>query len=274
MTVAPASDSGVEGRTVAVLGLGEAGSEIASDLVRLGARVVGFDPADVGTPDAVRRADEPGLAVRGADLVLALTAASDASTALEQVVDAVPPAILYADLSSASPELKRRLASTAAEARLDFVDVALMSTVPGTGLFTPQLASGAGAERYCRWLGAAGVPVEDVGIDPGVAATRKLLRSVAIKGVGTAVIEAMRAAEAAGLATETWRNLAAQFDAMDEDFLRRTVSGTGTHAVRRTHEMEAAVELLEQLGVEPVVTRATVEGLRQASVDGVPRPPE
>ena len=117
---------------------------------------------------------------------------------------------------------------------------------------------------------AVGVPVELAGEEAGEAATRKLLRSVAIKGVAAAVIEAVRAAGAADLLDETWHNLVRQFSAMDEAFLRRMVAGTGTHAVRRLHEMEAAMEMLEQLGIDPVVTRATVESLRRVPDEGVP----
>ncbi len=255
--------------TVAIFGLGEAGAPIASDLVRLGAHVAGFDPADVPTPGGVHRVGDPASAVTGADLVMAVTAAADAVEAMEQGLDALPPGVVYADLSTASPALKRQLAH-AAPPRLQFVDVALMSPVPGRGLFTPQLASGPGAARYVDLLAAVGVPAELAGAEAGEAAARKLLRSVAIKGVAAAVVEAVRAAEAAGLLEETWDNLVQQFTAMDEAFLRRVFAGTGTHAVRRLHEMEAASEMLEQLGVDPVVTRATVESLRRVPEEGVP----
>jgi 3-hydroxyisobutyrate dehydrogenase-like beta-hydroxyacid dehydrogenase len=258
----------VAGSSVGVFGLGEAGSAIAADLERLGARVTAFDPADVDTPDGVHRVAQPGQAVAGADVVLAVTPAADAPAALKQGLDAMPPTVIYADLSTASPDLKRQLAA-AAPATVRFVDVALMSPVAGKGLFTPQLASGPGAVSYVDLLAGAGVPAEVAGPEAGDAATRKLLRSVAIKGFAAAVIEATRAAEAAGLLDETWHNLVQQFTAIDEDFLRRMVDGTPKHAVRRLHEMEAAVEMLEQLGVDPVVTRATVESLRRVPNEGV-----
>ena len=117
------------------------------------------------------------------------------------------------------------------------------------------------------------MPAALAGADAGEAAARKLLRSVAIKGVTATLVEAIRAAGAAGLLEETWDNLVQQFAAMDESFLRRVIAGTGTHSVRRLHEMEAASEMLEQLGVDPVMTRATVESLRRVPAEGVPRLP-
>lgn len=261
------------GLTVALFGLGEAGSAISADLVAAGAEVRAYDPADVPDVDGVARLDDPSAAVIGADLVLAVTAAVDAPTALAQALDRMPREVVYADLSTASAAAKRALAETAFAAGLRFVDVALMSTVPGKGLFTPALASGPGAASYAELLEAADVPLEIAGADAGTAATRKLLRSVVLKGFAALLIESLRAAEQAGLAEETWTNLVDQLSTMDADFLERMVLGTGTHAVRRLHEMEETAELLTDLGIDPIMTRGTIESLRRAVRDGVAPPP-
>lgn len=258
-----------------VFGLGEAGSLIAGDLAAAGVEVHGYDPAGVATPAGVARHDDPRAAARGADLVLGITAAADAPTALAQALDAIPRGATYADLATASAALKRRLAASAAGAGLGFVDVALMSTVPGTGLRTPALASGPAAGAFVAALAPLGMPVEHAGDEAGQAATRKLLRSVVMKGLAALVIESLRAAEAAGLAGETWDNVVAQLTAADEALIRRLVTGTGRHAARRVHEMEATVELLADLGVEPTMTAATAAQLRGVASDPstVPAPP-
>jgi 3-hydroxyisobutyrate dehydrogenase-like beta-hydroxyacid dehydrogenase len=246
---------------ICVFGLGEAGSLIAADLAAAGVEVRGYDPAPVPTPTGVTRHDDPVAAVEGVDVVLALTAAADAPTALAQALDAIPRGAVYADLSTASAGLKQRLAATADGARLGFVDVALMSTVPGTGLLTPALASGPAASAFVAAMAPLGMPVDHAGDEAGLAASRKLLRSVVMKGLAALVIESMRAAGAAGLGEETWHNLVAQLTAADEGLIRRLVTGAGPHATRRLHEMEATVELLAELGVDPVMTRSTVAHL-------------
>ena len=253
-----------------VFGLGEAGSLIAADLVAAGQDVRGFDPADVTTPEGVDRYDDPRLAVAGTAVVLALTASADAPTALRQALDEIPRSAIYADLSTSSAVVKRQLADVAASRDLDFADVALMSIVLGNGLRTPALASGSGAAALEVVLAPLGMPIEAIGEQAGDAATRKLLRSVVIKGLAALLIEAMHAAEAAGFADETWQNLVDQFTVADGMFLRRMVEGTGQHAVRRLHEMEAAAELLTDLGVDPIMTRSTVENLRRVPTDGLP----
>ena len=267
------TDQPLAGLAVAVFGLGEAGGEIAQDLAAAGATVTGFDPDEVPDPEGVRRVGDPAAAVEGVDLVMAATASADAPTALAQALDAIPDAAVYADLATASAGTKRTLAASAAERGLDFADVALMSTVPGKGLRTPALVSGAGAVRYAELLAPAALPLEAVGDEPGLAATRKLLRSVVLKGFAALLIESLRAAEVAGLAEETWANLVDQFTAADGEFLTRMVLGTDTHAVRRLHELEATVDLLHELGVDPVMTTGTVESLRRAVRDGVAPPP-
>lgn len=262
---------------VCLFGLGEAGGAFAVDLVAepAVATVRAFDPDQTRpTPDGVERFDDPIAAVAGADLVIALTASADAATAFEQAAfgqaafgqaaAAYPAGLLYADASTSSPQLKAGLARRGDELGVEVVDVALMTTVPGRGLRTPSLVAGHAADRYAALVGTWGVPVDVAGTEAGEAATRKLLRSVVMKGMAAVIVEAMDAADAAGLSDETYANIADQMEAMDEGWVRRLVEGTWPHATRRRHEMEASAAMLTELGIEPVMTRSTVEALRRA----------
>jgi 3-hydroxyisobutyrate dehydrogenase-like beta-hydroxyacid dehydrogenase len=253
--------------TVTVFGLGEAGSLIAADLAGAGAVVHGYDPADVATPQGVERHGDPKTAVRGSGLVMAITAAVDAQAAIAQAWDVIGRGTVYADLSTAPPSLKEDLDDTATLRGLQFADVALMAPVPGRGLATPSYASGAGAVSYAEAVNPFGAQVEVVGDAAGTAATRKLIRSVFMKGLTAVLIEATRTAEAAGEGEWFWEHVA---DVVGEELLVRMVSSTATHSARRLEEMEAATQLLEILGVDPVMTRSTVESLRRIPEEGVP----
>lgn len=259
---------------VTVFGLGEAGAEVAADLVRRGAVVAGFDPAERPTPGDVTRHDDPRRAVEGADVVIALTAASDATTALVQALEEIPSNAVYADLATSSVALKRELAARAAGRSLGFADVALMSTVPGKGIATPQLVAGIGAARYVELMTPLGAPATYVSEQAGEAAVRKLLRSVVMKGLAALLIEALEAGEAAGLQDWLWDHVAEEIVGVDDGFLRRLVEGTGPHAVRRLHEMEVAQELLEELGIQPRMTAGTVRSLERATTTGTPHVPD
>ncbi len=150
---------------VAVLGLGEAGSRIAADLVAAGCAVRGWDPAQrlVGIDNATSARE----AVRGAEVVLSLNTAAVALDVAVGVADELSGDALYADLNTASPQLKRDIA---AALPVQFADVALIGVVPSLGLTIPALASGAGAERFAELFRPLGMPVEVVGAQPGDAA--------------------------------------------------------------------------------------------------------
>jgi 3-hydroxyisobutyrate dehydrogenase-like beta-hydroxyacid dehydrogenase len=245
--------------TVAVLGLGEAGGLIARDLVAAGATVRGFDPR-VAAPPGVHPASDDGDACRGADVVLSVNSAADAIEALEQGLPGCAPGILWADLNTAAPARKQEVAQVAG-AVVRVVDVALMAAVPGRGLATPMLVSGPGAEEYAGALRPVGAQVDVVPGPVGAAATRKLLRSVFYKGMSAAVLESIEAARAAGLVEWLQDNIRAELDQATAATLDRIVQGSWQHAVRRTEEMAAAADLLDELGVPARVARASRDWL-------------
>jgi 3-hydroxyisobutyrate dehydrogenase-like beta-hydroxyacid dehydrogenase len=252
----------VKNLVVTVFGLGEAGGLISGDLATAGLVVRGYDPKPVATQQGVIRCDDPRDAVKGSDIVIALTAAQDADGALEQAFDEIPASALYADFSTAGSDLKQRLATRCAQRNIPFTDIALMAIVPGNGLQTPALASGSGVNKFCEHFKALGMPVESIGERAGDAAARKLLRSVMMKGLAAVVVEAMEAAHKAGCAEWLWDNMVNEISKADEKLLPRLVQGTKIHALRRLHEMEASAAQIESLGVASTMTQSTVEVLR------------
>jgi 3-hydroxyisobutyrate dehydrogenase-like beta-hydroxyacid dehydrogenase len=260
---------------ISVLGLGEAGSLIARDLVTAGADLLAYDPA-VPVLDGVRTTGSEADAVRGRPLVLAVTPAADAVTALTNAAAGLAEGQLYADLSTSSDTLKRDLARRCALTGAGFVDVALMSPVPGNGLRTPMFASGPEAAAVAGLLAGLGATVEVVGEQPGDAARRKLLRSVFYKGWAAAVVEALEAAERAGLREWLADNIAGELERSDRGTLDRLVNGSVRHARRRVHEMEAAADVVRDLGVTPHIAQAAgrvLEELRDRPPVGAPVSP-
>jgi 3-hydroxyisobutyrate dehydrogenase-like beta-hydroxyacid dehydrogenase len=246
-------------RRVAILGVGEAGSSIAADLVAAGIDVAAWDPAPRGSFPLADSAED---AVRGSDAILSLNTARAALDAARSAVPALSAGALYADLNTASPQVKRGVAELVESAGGVFADVALLSAV--RGLRTPALASGSGAERFAELFGGLGMPVEIVEGGAGAAAARKLVRSVFMKGLAAALVESLRAADAAGCGDWLREDLGRL---LDDALLERLVSGSSRHAVRRIVEMEAAAELLEELGVEPRVARAARGWLEQLAAE-------
>jgi 3-hydroxyisobutyrate dehydrogenase-like beta-hydroxyacid dehydrogenase len=247
---------------VAVLGLGEAGSEIAADLCAAGAVVRGFDPK-VPAGAGIVECGSDAEACSGAAIALALTSAHEAEQTLTEALPGVAGTAVYADANTASSGVKARLAGLAATAGVRFADVALMSPVPGSGLRTPMLASGPAAEPFARALGQLGASVDVIPGPAGAAAARKLLRSVFYKGLAAAAIEALRAAQAAGCEDWLRESIRGELANAGTATVDRLERGSVRHARRRADEMAAASELLRQLGVPPRVAEASEQWLRQ-----------
>jgi 3-hydroxyisobutyrate dehydrogenase-like beta-hydroxyacid dehydrogenase len=231
--------------TVAVLGLGEAGSRLAADLASAGANVRGYDPVEGGAPDE---------AVAGSDVVLSVNSARAAVEAAVSARPALGPGAVYADLNTTAPALKREVAEVVGGGR--FADVALLGPVPARGLATPALASGEGAQAFADALEPLGMSIDVVSVRAGDAATLKLLRSVFMKGLAASAIESVRAADAAGHAEWLKQEIAA---VIGRPLLDRLLVGSQAHAIRRADEMEAARDLLLELGIEPRVAAASAD---------------
>jgi len=248
--------------SVALLGLGEAGSAIAADLVAAGARVRAYDPvaADV---EGVERATGEREAVHGAEIVISVNAAAVAADVARAAAPGLTTGHVYADVNTAAPALKKELAALVEPAA--FADVALLGPVPGHGIRTPALVSGPGAPHFAELLKPLGMPVIEVGPEPGEAAARKLARSVFMKGLAAAVGESLAAAEAVGCADWLRDDVEQTLARADAGLVGRLMDGSRKHAVRRTEEMAAASAMLEELGVEPRVARAAEAWLRAHS---------
>ncbi|KDN18011.1 NAD(P)-dependent oxidoreductase [Amycolatopsis rifamycinica] len=253
--------------TIAVLGLGEAGGALARDLVAAGAVVRGYDPAVSAAAGVVSTGSE-AEAARGADLVLSVNSASAARRALDAGLAGLREGAVWADLNTASPGTKRELAAVAAGRRVPFADVAIMAPVPGRGLRVPMLATGPAAVAVAAALNPLGAAVETMPGEAGLAAERKLLRSVFFKGMSAAVVEALRAARAAGCEDWLRKIVVDELTAADASTVDRLVDGSHRHAVRRTAEMAAAAEMLGELGVRADVATAARDQLRGLARDG------
>jgi 3-hydroxyisobutyrate dehydrogenase-like beta-hydroxyacid dehydrogenase len=241
---------------VAVLGLGEAGSLIAADLLAAGAVVRGYDPA-VHAAEGIIDTGSEAEAVSGADVVLSVNSAKAAVDAFRAGLAGMCPDTIWADLNTASPGTKRELAAIGESRGIAVTDVAMMAPVPGRGLRVPMLASGTGAARYAELSRPFGVNVEVLDGPAGLAATRKLLRSVFYKGMAASIVEALAAAREAGYEEWLRDHIADELATANVSTLDRIVTGTKQHAVRRGAEMEAAAQMLTELGVEPLMADAS-----------------
>lgn len=239
----------------AILGIGEAGGALATDLLAGGATVYGWDPEPKNIPNGLRFKASNADAASRADLILSVNWARVSVEVAEEVRPVLGEGQLYADLNTASPSTKQRAGEIAGGSGALFADVAIMAPVPPKGIGTPMLASGPGASMFRQLMTPFGTPVALLDDQAGSAAQRKLLRSTFYKGVAAVVIEALEAAGQLGL--EAWLREQMLTIIANEQIIDRLVTGSRDHAQRRVDEMEAVSEMLRELGVEPLTSEAS-----------------
>lgn len=257
---------------VALIGFGEAGEGFAS-AGRWGGHARGWDilPERRAAMQAlgIDTAADAAQALAGAGIAISLVTADAALEAARTYAPLLPAGALWCDMNSVSPATKRAAAEVVEAAGGRYVDVAVMAPVERT-LAVPLLLAGAEAERAQQLLEALGFSrTRVVGSDVGRASAIKMIRSIMVKGIEALSHECAAAAEAAGVFEEVTASL---------DFSEKTIGWAqriaynrermDRHGLRRAAEMEEVAATLESLGVEPVMTRGTVELQRRAGLAG------
>ncbi|MFJ3779761.1 DUF1932 domain-containing protein [Streptomyces sp. NPDC090075] len=256
---------------IGLIGAGEAGAAIAAGLRdEYGLAVLGHDAR--GHEDAVRqRATAAGVTLvddlrqlsADTDVLLCLASAKGAVAIAEQTAPHLRPGQVYADLNSASPEVKRTVGRIVAGSGAAYVDGAVMAAVPPKRHKVPILLSGDGAARLAELLTPLGMRLEVLGGDPGQASAVKMFRSLLVKGLEALLLECAVGASAYGatervlssmngtLPTEDWRQLAGYL-------LERTV----VHGTRRAEELRQVASTLQDAGVDPMLAEAGARRLQ------------
>lgn len=243
---------------VAILGLGEAGGAFARDLMAAGVRVSGWDPLPNRRPEGIVAASDNAAAAEGADVILSMNLATAALEVVAEVAPVLREGQVYAEANTASPGLKREAAARVEARGARFADVAIMAPVPPLGMRTPLWVAGSGAASFERRLAPLGLDVTVLAGEAGTAATRKLIRSVAYKGIAAVVMECLAAARKLDLEAYARGQIATL---VDEEMIDRFEAGSRAHARRRIHEMDAVAELLRSIDVEPRLSRAARDAL-------------
>ncbi|MFN3553527.1 MAG: DUF1932 domain-containing protein [Novosphingobium meiothermophilum] len=254
--------------TIALIGFGEAGATFAKAAGwQSAALAFDIDPARRKAMEAagVVVCAEAQDALGDADLVLSLVTADSALAAAHDYAPLLKPGALWCDMNSVAPDTKRSAAGVIDAAGGRYVDVAVLAPVNPARMNVPLLVSGPHAAEAAARLRAAGFAnTRVVGDDIGRASAIKMIRSVMVKGIEALTAEMMLAATKAGVVDEVLASLDASekaqswFGRAEYNIERMT-----THGLRRAAEMEESAKTLESLGVEPVMTRGTVQRQRE-----------
>jgi 3-hydroxyisobutyrate dehydrogenase-like beta-hydroxyacid dehydrogenase len=244
-----------------LIGFGEAGQAFA---VAEGWRAFDIDPAKT-------RSATLAEALAGADVVLSVVTADQALSAAKQAAALISAGTLFCDMNSVAPGTKQEAAAAIEAAGGRYVDVAVMSPVNPSRKRTPLLISGPHAEAGLTALTALGFThARVVGDEVGRASTIKMLRSVMYKGVEALTAECLLACERAGVTEDVLASFGNDWSSGADYRLDRMM----VHGLRRSEEMREVAKTLESLGVEPLLTRGTVERQHQIGAHNINSPPD
>lgn len=243
---------GEAGRTFAMAGAWRAA--MAFDLKTTRSDTAAAKWADYDAA-GVQGCDSAAAALAGRSLVLCLVTADQALSAAEACAPFLSPGTLWCDMNSVAPSTKQQAAAVIEAAGGRYVDVAVMAPVEPARLSVPLLVSGRHADRAVAALSAIGFSrVGAVGDAVGRASSIKMVRSVMVKGIEALTAEMMLAADRAGVVAEVLSSLGPEWQTRADYNLDRML----VHGLRRAAEMAEVARTLEDLGVEPAMTRGTI----------------
>ncbi len=187
--------------TVAVIGLGNMGAPMASNLAQAGMNVVGYDAAGT-TAQGVRSAHSAVEAVRGADVVLTMLPNGAILRAVaDDIIPEMKTGALFLDCSTVDVESARHVAAQAAEHGLGFVDAPVSGGIGGAAAGTLTFMAGGTVvdfETASPLFEIMGQKAVHCG-DPGAGQAAKICNNMILGATMIATCEAFALADKLGL---------------------------------------------------------------------------
>src|SRR3972149_11155271 len=260
--------------SVGFIGFGEAGFEMAKGLHAEG--TIRLFVCDLREQDPKRaawvkkRAQEAGAAylesteevVRKSDVILSVVTPEACVAVAREAAPHLKPGQIYLDLTSSFPDDMKAIAALVDPTGAKFTDGAMMGALPIYGHKFLIYVAGPHAQEAAHILNQRGMNLQVVGKEPGQASAIKLILSISTKGLEALLLEMLLAAHPYQVEEPVLSALNQFFVMGLEALINRFVGSDAVHAGRRVKEMEASVKLLKNLGVDPIMSEATVQRLK------------
>ena len=280
----------IDPKVIALLGFGEAGSNIARGLAAEGGwrgaskpgdnaprRVIAIDTAldkdarGTALGKEARRldvaiSDRYTEALGEADLVICAVQGEHALSAAQSAAPLLKKGAHYLDLCTVTGKMSDEDRTAIESGNGRYVDIAVMGGFFKSGIKAPMLVAGADAEPVVAWMNANGFVTTYLGPKPGSASAVKMLRSVIMKGMEALAVESFVAAERQGILKEVMGCMG-DVDAVTFSAQLAMLAQTHfVHAERRWEEMGLVAQTLRETGVDPLMTTA-IEKSHRRTVD-------
>ncbi len=264
--------------TMGFLGFGEVGFYMSKGLKQSGFdRIVAFDKGHAdGGPFAATiasRAEEAGVdllpslteLLKQSDIVISALPAKFSLGAAKEALNCEIAARLFVDVSTAKPAVKKEIEELFTAKGISFADGAMLGPLPNYGHTVPILASGRGAAEWAEIMTPWGMKIELTEGPAGTASSIKLIRSVFMKGLEALLVEAFLFARKSGAEELVLNSISETLKGPFQNTAQRMIAADLVHAERRYHEVGESIELMKDLGVEPIMAEAVVRRLKKSA---------
>ena len=248
------------------IGFGEAAFHLTKGL-----RGAGWSPIaayDINLDEKIRsRAEETGTRLvdssaalaKSSELIFSAVTANQAEAAATAIAPHLSTRHMYADINSVSPGTKQRIAAIISSTGTQFVEIAVMESIPPHLHKTPMLAGGPYASELKTRMDPYGMCIEVVSDQIGAASATKMFRSIMVKGLEALITECVLGAGRYGADERVFASLGKTFPGIDWPRLADYMIGrVVVHGERRAREMEEVAATLREADVEPFLAEAIV----------------
>jgi len=255
---------------IGFIGFGEVGRAFSQEMKARGAEVYYYDTVEKKPEEWITSLPLKEL-IQICNIILSTVATHVAIEVAEKAVTYLSSDKTYVDMNSTSASVKTKIAEIIKKTGANFIEGAVLSAVGETGSKASILVSGKAAEEFSHLMNRFGlVNLKYFSPNIGDASLVKMIRSIFSKGVECLLLEMLIAAKRAGVEDYLWNDIVDfmtknSFKSVAENWIR-------THPLaceRRYHEMVQVMETLEEINIEPIMTRGTRDFFQRSRAMGL-----
>jgi 3-hydroxyisobutyrate dehydrogenase-like beta-hydroxyacid dehydrogenase len=256
------------------IGFGEVGYEISSGLISQGlTEIYAYDALQhhVEKGEFIKeRAEKAKVTllesdsdvVDMCDIIIAVVPGAFALDAVKSIIGQMRSGKIFVDASTSLPSIKKEENRLIASTGGSFIDAALMASLSQSHYKVPILISGINCAAMIEALTPYGMNIKEITKNPGDAIAVKFVRSIYMKGIAVLGAEMLEAANILGVDKLVIDSIGNTLDGKTFEFNNNyLVVASAWHADRQVHEMNDVTKMLEDIGVEPIMTQATTKRL-------------
>lgn len=249
--------------TIGLVGLGEVGLVVASELQRAGRSLRCLDTRGGALTDPAARelgiplSEDAAEFAASVDACIVTVVGRASHGVAAELAAHLRPGTLYSDWTTTSPGVRDAIAGLCADAGVRFADVAIVDTVTWIDRTIELLVSGPGATLIGGVLEGTRLAPVVIDAERPVSTEVKLMRSVFTKGLEALLVETLTASESFGIRADVERSVLRFMEEPFDRIIALLVGSSMRHAERRANEVHDVLEFVSGgLGSAPMTAGA------------------